>query len=62
MSRSIAERAGEDFRAQTDGSTDVVLSPRKVGECLKSLRTEGWARLKPENFVLSGEDYLQVWK
>src|SRR5690606_17598638 len=60
--RSIAERAGEDFRVQADGGADVALFPRKAGEYLKSLRTEDWARLKPEGSVLSGEDYLKVWK
>ncbi len=60
--RSIAERAGKDFRAQTDGGDDVALSPRKAGEYLKTLTTEDWAKLKPEKSVLSGEDYLKVWK
>jgi hypothetical protein len=60
--RSIAERAGEDFRAQTDDGAGVALSPRKAGEYLKSLRTEDWVRLKPENSVLSGDDYFKIWK
>ncbi|MGN2378039.1 DEAD/DEAH box helicase [Vibrio cholerae] len=59
--RSIAERVGEDFKAQADNA-DIALSPRKAGEYLKSLKTEDWARLKPDNSVLSGEDYLKVWK
>lgn len=37
-------------------------SPRKAGEYLKSLKTEDWARLKPESSLLSGEDYQKVWK
>nr|WP_289072845.1 DEAD/DEAH box helicase [uncultured Halomonas sp.] len=60
--RSIAERVGEDFRIQTDGDAEVALSPRKAGEYLKSLKTEDWARLKPESSLLSGEDYQKVWK
>lgn len=60
--RSIAERAGEDFRIQAGGESDVALSPRKAGDYLKSLRTEDWSRLKPKGSVLSGADYMKVWK
>ncbi|WP_348720436.1 DEAD/DEAH box helicase [uncultured Alcanivorax sp.] len=60
--RSIAERAGDDFRAQAGGKADAGLSPRKAGEYLKSLNTEDWERLKSEGSFLSGEDYLKIWK
>ncbi len=60
--RSIAERAAEDFRMQTDGGIDAVLSARKAGEYLKSLKAEDWIRLKPEGSKMSGNDYREVWK
>lgn len=61
--RSIAERAGEDFKARNvEGGVDLKLSPRKANEYLQSLKSEDWARLRPKNSVLSGEDYLKVWK
>lgn len=59
--RSIAEQTGDAFKAQAD-STETALSPRRAGEYLKSLKSEDWARLRPENSVLSGDDYLKVWK
>lgn len=59
--RSIAERAGEDFKAQSD-SADANLSPRKAGDYLMALNTEDWSRLRPENSVLSGDDYHKIWK
>ena len=60
--RSIAERAGEDFKARTEAGAENTLSPRKASEYLKSLKPDDWARLKPDNSSLSGEDYLKVWK
>ncbi|EKF9565506.1 DEAD/DEAH box helicase [Vibrio cholerae] len=60
--RSIAERAGEDFKARTEAGAEKTLSPRKASEYLKSLKPDDWARLKPDNSSLSGEDYLKVWK
>ncbi|MGV3346130.1 hypothetical protein ACGVWS_10395 [Enterobacteriaceae bacterium LUAb1] len=55
--RSIAERAGEDFKAR-----NMDLSPRKASEYLQSLKSEDWDRLRPKHSVLSGEDYLKVWQ
>lgn len=52
----------KSLATDTHGGADFALSPRKASEYLKSLRTEDWARLKPEGSVLSGEDYLKVWK
>lgn len=60
--RSIAERAGEDFKAVTEASAEHALSPRKANEYLKSLKPDDWERLKPDNSGLSGEDYLKIWK
>ena len=59
--RSIAERAGKDFKVQ-HGQVDVVESSRRVGVYLKSLEKENWSRLKPENSAMSGEDYMAIWK
>lgn len=59
--RSIAERAGEDFKNQS-GDISAAFSPTHAGDYLKSLKAEDWARLKPNNSAMSGEDYQQIWK
>jgi len=59
--RSIAERAGEDFKNRSD-DISAASSPTHAGDYLKSLKAEDWARLKPNKSAMSGEDYQQIWK
>lgn len=60
--RSIAERAGDDFRAQQRDKSDAGISPSKAGAYLKSLSTENWERLISDSSVMTGEDYQKIWK
>jgi hypothetical protein len=60
--RSIAERAGEDFKARNvEGGVDLKLSPVKQMSTY-NLSNQKIGLARPKNSVLSGEDYLKVWK
>jgi len=59
--RSIAEKAGQDFKQQIS-STNETLLPTLASDYLKSLKSDDWGRLKPETSAMSGDDYRKVWQ
>lgn len=58
--RSIAELLGDDFRKKIKPTETV--SPKIAGDYLKDLKSQDWARLRPSNAAMSGDDYRNVWR
>lgn len=59
--RSIAEKIGSRFRADTEGQAKY----RTVGgarDFLKNLHDRDWDQVKPTSSHLSGKEYKEIWK
>jgi hypothetical protein len=61
MPRSIAERLGSKFRAETGGQ-EKYQSVGKARDFLKNLQPREWEQVKPAASYLSGQEYKIIWE
>lgn len=59
--RSVAEKLGIRFQAETAGMTDVEQWSRSR-TFLRSLSDDDWSEVRPEGSTMAGADYSAIWR